>query len=129
MKMAESKKPEITFKYIFNYAYNPVYVNGAHGGISPRGELVMNFYLERPPLPDEIRHEINPNGTIGGVTAEEPDNLGSSMVRFIDNGVILNYESARNIHFWIGERLKEMEAIEKAKSAMAFPEQGGELTH
>ena len=52
--MSESKKPEIVFKYIFNYAYNPVYVNGAHGGLSPRGELVMNFYLERPPLPEEI---------------------------------------------------------------------------
>ncbi len=127
--MPQNNKKEIAFKYIFNYAYNPVYVNGAHGGISPRGELVMNFYLERPPLPEEIRHEINPNGTIGNVTAEEPQNLGNSMVRFVDNGVILNYESARNIHYWIGERLKEMDAIEKTKAAMNFPLQEGEITH
>lgn len=127
--MSHDKKQEITFKYIFNYAYNPVYVNGAHGGLSPRGELVMNFYLERPPLPEEIRHEINPNGTIGAVTGEEPHNLGSSMVRFIDSGVVLNYESARNIHHWIGERLKEMEAMEKAKAAMNLPGQPGGLTH
>lgn len=127
--MSQHKKNEIAFKYIFNYAYNPVYVNGAHGGISPRGELVMNFYLERPPLPEEIRHAINPNGTIGDVTAEEPHNLSSSMVRYIDNGVILNYESARNIHYWIGERLKEMEEIEKAKAALNFPEQGSGVTH
>lgn len=127
--MSQQKKNEIAFKYIFNYAYNPVYVNGAHGGISPRGELVMNFYLERPPLPEEIRHTINPNGTIGEVTAEEPHNLSNSMVRYIDNGVILNYESARNIHYWIGERLKEMEAIEKAKAAHNFPEKGSEITH
>lgn len=127
--MSHSKKPELTFKYIFNYAYNPVYVNGAHGGISPRGELVMNFYLERPPLPEEIKHAINPNGTIGDVTAEEPHDLSSSMVRYIDNGVILNYESARTIHYWIGERLKEMEEIEKAKAALNFPQQVSELTH
>lgn len=127
--MSQSKKPELTFKYIFNYAYNPVYVNGAHGGISPRGELVMNFYLERPPLPEEIKHTINANGTIGEVTSEEPHDLSSSMVRYIDNGVILNYESARNIHYWIGERLKEMEEIEKAKAAMNFPGQGSEVTH
>lgn len=127
--MSHGKKPELTFKYIFNYAYNPVYVNGAHGGISPRGELVMNFYLERPPLPEEIKHAINPNGTIGDITSEEPHDLSSSMVRYIDNGVILNYESARNIHYWIGERLKEMESIEKAKAALNFPEQGSELTH
>lgn len=127
--MSQNKKPEIAFKYIFNYAYNPVYINGAHGGISPRGELVMNFYLERPPLPSEVRHEVNPNGTIGNVTAEEPHNLGSSMVRFIDNGVILNYESARNIHYWIGERIKEMEAVEKAKAAMNLPAPESEITH
>ncbi len=66
-----SNKPEIKFKYVFSYNYNPVYVNGAHGGISPRGELVVNFYLERPPLPNSIAHEINQNGTIGNETAFE----------------------------------------------------------
>ena len=60
-----NKKPEMTFKYIFTYDYSPVYVNGAHGGISPRGELVMNFYLERQPLPNAISHEITPAGAIG----------------------------------------------------------------
>ena len=113
-----NKKPEINFKYIFNYGYNPVYVNGAHGGISPRGELIMNFYLERQPLPNSISHEINSNGTIGNPTSEEPEDLQNSMVRFIDTGIILNYESARNLHFWMGERLKEMEAIEQAKANM-----------
>ena len=124
-----NKKPELTFKYIFNYAYNPVYVNGAHGGISPRGELIMNFYMERPPLPNEIIHEINPNGTIGDVVAEKPEDLKNSMVRFIDSGVVLNYESARNIHFWIGERLKELEAIERAKAALNFPDESDQVTH
>jgi len=127
--MSQGKKPELTFKYIYNYSYNPVYVNGAHGGLSPRGELVMNFYLERPPLPEEIRHEINQNGTIGNVCGEEPKDLNSSMVRFIDNGVILNFESARNLYFWLGERLQEMESVEKAKAAMNSPQQGTEVTH
>jgi hypothetical protein len=124
------KKPEINFKYIFNYGYNPVYVNGAHGGISPRGELVVNFYLERPPLPNTISHEINPNGTIGNPTSEEPEDLKNSLVRFIDTGIILNYESTRNIHFWLGERLKEMEAIERAKASMNFGEpEPGKTAH
>lgn len=124
------KKPEINFKYIFNYGYNPVYVNGAHGGISPRGELIMNFYLERQPLPNSISHEINPNGTIGNPTSEEPEDLKNSLVRFIDTGIILNHESTRNLHFWIGERLKEMEAIEQAKAAMNISEpESGKTAH
>jgi hypothetical protein len=124
-----NRKPEVTFKYIFNYAYNPVYVNGAHGGMTPRGELVMNFYLERPPLPQEITHEINPDGTIGDIVSEEPSDLKSSMVRYIDSGVVLNYETARNIHYWLGERLKEMEGLERAKAAVNFPAEEGQMTH
>ncbi len=123
--MAQNK-PEIKFKYIFNYGYNPVYVNGAHGGISPRGELVMNFYLERMALPESITHEINPNGTIGSEVTSEPDDLKNSLVRFIDTGVVMNYQSARDFHTWLGERIKELEAFEQAKASVAT---GKDITH
>ncbi|HEX9078443.1 MAG TPA: hypothetical protein VF795_02565 [Desulfuromonadaceae bacterium] len=123
--MAQNK-PEIKFKYIFNYGYNPVYVNGAHGGVSPRGELVMNFYLERIALPESLTHEINPNGTIGNEVASEPEDLKNSLVRFIDTGVVMNYQSARDLLLWLGERVKEMEAFEAAKAAMP---QGKDITH
>ncbi len=116
--MAQNK-PEIKFKYIFNYSYNPVYVNGAHGGVSPRGELIMNFYLERIALPESITHNINQNGTIGGEVESEPADLKSSLVRYVENGVVLNYQSARDLHQWLGERLKEMEALEQAKGAFS----------
>jgi Zn ribbon nucleic-acid-binding protein len=111
-------KPELTFKYVLADDYNPVYVNGAHGGVSPRGELVMNFYLERMALPRSITHEINPNGTIGNEVAAEPEDLKSSMVRFIAAGVVLNCQSAKELHLWLGERVKEMEALERTKAAM-----------
>ena len=113
-----TKKPEMTFKYIFTYDYNPVYINGAHGGISPRGELVMNFYLERQPLPNAISHEITPAGSIGPETKAEPSDLGRSLVRQVTNGVVVNYQTARELHYWLGEKLKEMEALEQAKSEM-----------
>ncbi len=123
--MAQNK-PEIKFKYIFNYGYNPVYVNGAHGGVSPRGELVVNFYLERMALPESITHGINPNGTIGTEVEAEPDDLKNSLVRFIDTGVVMNYQSARDFYLWLGERIKEMEALEAAKASVAS---GKDITH
>jgi hypothetical protein len=123
--MAQNK-PELKFKYIFDYGYNPVYANGAHGGVSPRGELVMNFYLERMALPESITHEINPNGTIGSETAAEPADLAHSMVRFIEAGVVMNYQNARELHLWLGERIKEMEAVERAKANIPA---GKDVTH
>ena len=114
-----SNKPEMTFKYVFTYDYSPTYVNGAHGGISPRGELVMNFYLERQPLPNSISHEITPAGTIGPETGVEPSDLGRSLVRQVTTGVVLSHSTARELHFWLGEKLKEMDQMEQARAAMA----------
>lgn len=111
------KKPEITFKYVFNYAYNPTYVNGAQGGFSPRGEMVINFYLERQPLPESISHEITPEGAIGRETAVEPEDLSSSLVRYVDTGVVMNYDSARVFHSWLGDQLHAMEELQKARVA------------
>ena len=118
-------KQELTFKYIFTYDYNPVYVNGAHGGMSPRGELVVNFYLERPPLPNAISHEINPNGTIGRESAFEPEDFNQSLVRYVPTGVVLNAQTARDFHNWLGEKLKELEAYEEAKAAFKASQQAG----
>jgi len=112
-----AKKPEITFKYIFNYGYNPTYVNGAQGGFSPRGELVMHFYLERQPLPQSISHEITPEGAVGREVSVEPEGLNGSMVRFIDTGVVMSYENAKLFHLWMGEKLREIEELHKARTA------------
>lgn len=114
-----SQNKEFTFKYIFNYGYNPTYSNGAQGGISPRGEVVMHFYLERPPLPNSLSYEIAPNGALGQETGSEPEDLGTSMVRFIDTGVVMSYENARMFHAWLGDKLREAEEVAKARAAFA----------
>jgi hypothetical protein len=112
-----NKKQDFTFKYIFTYDYNPLYINGAHGGITPRGELVVNFYQERMPLPNAVTHELNPNGTIGRETAVEPDDLSRSLVRYVSTGVVVNQQTARELHFWLGEKLRELDAMEQAREA------------
>ena len=121
-----NKKPEITFKYVFNYSYNPAYVNGAQGGFSPRGEMVINFYLERPPLPESISHEITPAGAIGRETGVEPEDLPNSMVRFIDTGVVMSYENAKVFHAWMGDKLREVEEMHKARTDFEQSEAGGQ---
>ncbi len=125
------KNPHFKFKYIFTYDYNPVYINGAHGGISPRGELVVNFYQERPPLPNSITHELNPNGTIGSEVAADPEDLNKSLIRFVSNGIVVNYQTAQELHAWLGGKLQEMDAMERAKTAIlaSHQEAGSGISH
>lgn len=113
--MSHQRKPEITFNYIYNYNYNPVYTNGVQGGFTPRGELVMHFYQERPALPKELTHEITPEGGIGALTESDPKNLNGIMVRFIESGVTMNFQTAAMIHAWLGDQLNQMQAALKAQ--------------
>jgi hypothetical protein len=121
-----AKKPELVFKYIFNYGYNPTYVNGAQGGFSPRGEMVIHFYLERQPLPESISHEITPEGAIGREVSVEPEGLTGSMVRFIDTGVVMSYENAKVFHAWLGDKLREIEELHKMRNAFESAPSGGQ---
>jgi hypothetical protein len=125
------KKPQIIFKYLFAEDYNPVYVNGAHGGVSPRGELVVHFYLERSGIPVAITQEVNPNGTIGAVIDEVPADFNQTLYRAVESGIVLNYDSARTIHGWLGDRIKELEALHQAKATMPFgvPDPSMDITH
>jgi hypothetical protein len=124
------KKPQIIFKYLFSEDYNPVYVNGAHGGVSPRGELVVHFYLERPGVPVSITHEVTANGTIGAEIDEVPADFKQTLYRAVESGVVMNYDSARNFHHWLGERLKELESLQQARESMQFKvEPPTDITH
>lgn len=108
MKKQEINKLKI--KYIFSDDYNPVYVNGAYGGLSPRGDIVINFYFERQALPNIQTYEMH-EGIIGPEIIEErdpADHLGS-MVRYVSNGIILDYQNAKEIHRWLGTHIKSME--------------------
>lgn len=115
----ENKKI-IKCKYIFDDKFNPLYANGAQGGISVLGEILINFYLERTALPNSQTFEIDPNsGVLGQELKSEMDplDLESSTVRFMQTGVILNYSTAKEIHRWLGDHLKTLEKINLTQNA------------
>ena len=47
----EKDQKTVRFKYVFAKDYNPTYANGVYGGRNSRGEIVINFFSERMPLP------------------------------------------------------------------------------
>jgi len=102
----------VRFKYVFPDDYNPVYINGAYGGFGPRGELTINFYLERQPVPKEECRTINDDGSVGEQVKIEPDDLTHLVVRYVNTGVIMSQETARLIYAWLGEHLAKMGSTE-----------------
>ena len=88
--------------------------------------MVINFFLERQALPDTITHEITPEGAIGRQTGCEPENLDSSLVRFIDTGVVMSYDNAKVFHAWLGDKLSEMEQMHASRTAFEETQAGGQ---
>jgi len=108
----------IKFKYIFPDDYNPIYVNGIVGGITPKAEIVINFFLERHALPDSQSYKIESDGSLGEEIKSEPQDLKSSMVRFVGTGIILNYQSAKAFIQWLNSQTEILEKAMKQDEKM-----------
>ena len=102
---------QIKFKYIFPDNYNPVYCNGAFGGISTHGEIVANFFLERTPIPNSMTNALNPDGSLGGVISTDPENLNETVLRYVSTGIVLSEDSARAIYQWLGKQIQDLETL------------------
>lgn len=104
---------QIKFKYRYPEDYNPVYINGAHGGINAQGEIIANFYFERIPVPNAITQSINDDGSLGEAKEYEPADLGTSLVRYIQNGVVMNIETAQQLYNWLGKQITQAKKQQK----------------
>jgi len=87
-------------------------VIGAQGGINTQREIVVNFFIERRALPKSQSFLVEGDG-LGEEVKDlaEPKDLNESFIRYIQTGVIFNYNTAKVIHEWLGDHIKKLEEI------------------
>ena len=89
------KERTVRFKYKFPEDYNPLYVNGAYGGVGPRGELIANFFLERQALPVEEQYTVSEKGRLSeSPVSRKPEDVQYEFIRFVQAGVAMRLEDA-----------------------------------
>lgn len=106
--------PKLKFKYIFQKDYNAKYANGVYGGVAATGEIVANFYLERHALPKSQTHNITPLSGLSDVIETEPNDFQNSMVRVIENGIIITVPFAKALVNWLNDNIEKAEAMTTA---------------
>jgi hypothetical protein len=72
---------------------------------------VINFYLERNALPVSQTYKIEDGKLNAQEIESEPSDLKNSFVRFIENGVIMNYQTAKEIYKWLGNHITNLEEL------------------
>lgn len=114
----ETKKPEeIEFFFEFDPTYRIVAANGVWGGITPRGDIQLDFFVERQGVPEIIKHEFTEQGTLGNITDRKPE---PRFIRRLQVGILLSPDKADSIANFIKEKVAEFNekaaAISKGKS-------------
>lgn len=102
------KMDELVFKHYFDDDYDPEYINGAFGGVLPTGEIVVHFYMDRLPVPNETKTTFTNDGTI------KEDNITTDPKEFkfrrvIKNGIIMSKDTAKSICEWLNTMVDDME--------------------
>ncbi len=107
----ERKYPQrIRFEYKEEDHLKLNYAHGVWGGISPRGEIELNFYAESDKIPPYTECVIGQDGGLGPELSSEEEHV-RTIVRVISNKVILNRQTSYALKEWLEDVLADFESI------------------
>ncbi len=107
--MAKTDKNEHTSVTIYNKISNnfrELHIDGAYGGITPKGQFNINFYAERLSIPKSTIYNIKENNFIKISDSEDSKN---GIIREFETGIYMTVETAKEIYEWLGEQISNLE--------------------
>lgn len=107
--MSDKAKKTITFEHRCSDSYELRLANGVMAGILPQGQISLNFYLERPPLPTAVVSDVDEKGHAVPRPASDKLDNGITMERQFTSGVVLNVDTAKILIGLLAEQVKKVE--------------------
>lgn len=107
--MAKSKINKSDTLTIYNKISNnfrELHVDGAYGGITPKGHLNINFYAERLAIPKSSEFHLQGSNLVKILDSEDSKN---GIIRTFETGIYMTIETAKEIHKWLGDQLAAFE--------------------
>lgn len=101
----------VKFDYIKSGAFRVIHADGAHGGLTPRGDRIhISFFSERQPIPVSETYRVK-SISKGVATVDLKERLNvvkrDAFVREVEVGISLDINTAESILKWLTERVKE----------------------
>ena len=107
---SSDKELELTFHNKINPHYRQIHVDGAIGGITPKGLINISFYAERFPVPQSTTYSVV-NGNQLGEKIADKEQTKHGIIREYEFGVYMNLEAARDLKTWLDMKLREFENL------------------
>jgi hypothetical protein len=102
----------VRFFYIKANHFSVYHVDGALGGITPRGLIHFAVYSERPAIPQSGEHTFSPEGVLSPPLSLEGK---AGIVRELDADLIMSKATAVEIRNWLTGRIEELDALERGE--------------
>jgi hypothetical protein len=81
--------------------------SGAWGGVGPKRDYVIHFYVEHSAVPDAVTHDVAPGGKLGPEVLREPDTEVLEVDRELMTGVVMSLDEAEVLAKWILKNVTE----------------------
>lgn len=104
----EAQTVQIPIWYEKEEGYRLVPANGIYGGVSPKGDVVIHFFMDHNAIPEKTYFE-QVEGEVPGtasLTEVHPQNPG--IVRKLQFGAVITAMEARSIGKWLMEKATQV---------------------
>ena len=99
---------QVKFHYLKAAHFRTIHADGVIGNVTPSGHVHMAMYSERPAIPREMVHKINPDGTLGEIIQEQTV-AREGIVREMEVDVLMSVDVAKSIKNWLDEQFEKVE--------------------
>lgn len=98
-------------KFVFHRAddYRMVAANSVWGGITPRGDILVEFAVETLETPENITNLVRPDGQLGDELSRTPRE--TYVRRELQVGMVLSMNNAESIGQWLVAKAAELKNI------------------
>src|SRR4051812_49283616 len=108
-----------SIKFVYEYAdgYRLYPANGMVGGLTPKGDLRVDFYVEAFAIPASVTQAIKPNGELGAELRREPEGDGNTAVvkRHIQLAVLIPGSQIDSFAVFLAQKAIELKGLMKGQ--------------
>jgi hypothetical protein len=108
-----TEKRTITIHNKISSDFKEIHVDGAYGGLTPRGLINLNFYAERAPIPKSSEFEITATNTVGELLSNSSDSK-TGILREYGFGIYMDIAVAKSIIELLNTKISEYENVLKS---------------
>jgi len=98
-------------KYEKSKDFKSALCTGAYGGVGQKGLINMYLFLDRMALPEKEVYKVDEKGHIIEIMEDER----SAVVREVYFGALFDISTAKSLHTWLGEKIKNLEEMYKSE--------------